>query len=173
MEALTQRFLERLARAEPDAEGLAALGEAEPKTAADAFVRAAADPDLGASPSLWVPALLASARPGFGARALVDLVEERRSAGHAPLDLAGLPALPRVLGSSDFLARLLLRRPECVDTLRGDPPPAPDAGDVPADWIGIRQAKYSGLLRIAARDLMGRPFHESLTEPNSRQLRRH
>jgi glutamate-ammonia-ligase adenylyltransferase len=164
MEALTRRFMERLARAEPDAEGLAVLGEAEPKTAADAFVHAAADPDLGTSLSDWVPALLASARPGFGARALTDLAETRRSGGDPPLDLAAFPALPRVLGSSDFLARLLLRRPECVDALRGDPPPASDTDDVPSDWVEIRRTKYDGLLRIAARDLMGRPFHESLAE---------
>jgi glutamate-ammonia-ligase adenylyltransferase len=68
-----------------------------------------------------------------------------------------------VLGSSNFLARLLLRRPEWVAELAGAPPDPPR--ETPgADWGEIREVKYRGLLRIAARDLHGRPFEESLQE---------
>ena len=62
-----------------------------------------------------------------------------------------------------MLARLLLRSPELADALAGDPPPAPDARPA-ATWSGIREAKYRGLLQIAARDLAGRPFAGSLRE---------
>ena len=46
----------------------------------------------------------------------------------------------------------------------GDPPGAPDDAPIEPDWTAIRIAKYKGLLRIAARDLCGRPFEASLAE---------
>jgi glutamate-ammonia-ligase adenylyltransferase len=69
-----------------------------------------------------------------------------------------------VLGSSNFLARLLLRHPDWVDELTGAPAGPPDPSPVDAEWSAIRRAKYRGLLRIAARDLTERPFTESLAE---------
>ncbi|MGH2901716.1 MAG: bifunctional [glutamate--ammonia ligase]-adenylyl-L-tyrosine phosphorylase/[glutamate--ammonia-ligase] adenylyltransferase, partial [Solirubrobacteraceae bacterium] len=87
----------------------------------------------------------------------------RETRGRA-LDLGKHPALPRLLGSSDFLARLLLRHPHWSEELAGDPPDALDDGAIEADWTAIRIAKYKGLLRVAARDVAGRPFEQSLGE---------
>ncbi len=128
------------------------------------FATACAHPDLAPTRSRWIPELLRSARPGFGARALADLAEARRLEGLPPLDVAGLPWLPRLLGSSNVLARLLVRSPVLAEELRGDPPPPPPLAPPAAGWSGVREAKYRGLLRIAARDLAGRPFAGSLRE---------
>jgi len=68
-----------------------------------------------------------------------------------------------VLGASNFLARRLLTQPTWIDDLAGDPPAAPTRAPE-AEWDAIRLTKYRGLLRIAARDLAGRPFAESLRE---------
>jgi glutamate-ammonia-ligase adenylyltransferase len=163
VDALAARILDDLSRTGPDPETLARAGEADPSGAAAAFVRAARQPDLAGARERWVPDLLASARPGFGAGCLADLADARRAAGR-PLDPRRFPSLARVLGSSNFLARLLLRRPDWIEVLAGDPPPAPAAEPVRADWSAIRDAKYAGLLRVAARDLAGRPFAESLSE---------
>jgi hypothetical protein len=159
MDALAHRFLVGLERGEPDAELLRAAGDSDPAAAAQAFARAAREPALAGSLALWAPPLLASARPGFGAGCLEQMVH----AGHAP-DVASLPALARVLGASAFLARLLLRHPEWVGELAGSPPDAPSSAPIAPDWDAIRAAKYTGLLRIAARDLLARPFAESLRE---------
>ena len=48
--------------------------------------------------------------------------------------------------------------------LAGPLPDAPPARAIDPDWDAIRAAKYTGLLRIAARDLLARPFVESLRE---------
>jgi hypothetical protein len=79
------------------------------------------------------------------------------------LDIRRTPALPRVLGSSNFLARRLLTEPDWIDDLTGDIPAAPTEKPDP-EWPSIRIAKYRGLLRITARDLVDRPFRESLHE---------
>jgi glutamate-ammonia-ligase adenylyltransferase len=80
------------------------------------------------------------------------------------LDLERFPVLPKLLGSSNFLARLLLRHPGWVEEVSGSPPEPPAATPIEPDWKAIRIEKYRGLLRIAARDLAGRPFEESLRE---------
>jgi glutamate-ammonia-ligase adenylyltransferase len=162
MDALASRFVEGLRRGTPEPELLARVGEPDPAAAVRAFSRACADPDLAASCESWATALLRTARPGFAAHALADLARCARDVG-VRLEPARAAALPLVLGSSNFLARLLQRRPEWIDDLAGDPAP-PDACPTGADWIGIRRAKYRGLLRVAARDLLGRPFEESLRE---------
>src|SRR5262249_4107107 len=100
----------------------------------------------------------------YGAECLAELASRHRSAARKPLDLAALPALPRVLGSSDFLARLLLRHPNWCEELAGDLPAAPETTAIEPDWTPIRIAKDKGLLRVAARDLCGRPFEDSLAE---------
>jgi glutamate-ammonia-ligase adenylyltransferase len=164
MDALAARFLNELARKQADAEALRAVGEPEPEAAADAFLQAAGEPELASSLALWAPALLRTARPGFGAHCLLELARGRRGAGSARLDLASHPALPRVLGSSGFLARLLLRHPAWLGELAGALPEAPSADPIDADWDAIREAKYRGLLRITARDLLARPFANSLRE---------
>ena len=164
MNPLARRVYESLSRDTPPLEALAAAGEAEPGKAASAFQRALAHPDLAGSAERWFPLLLESARPGFGAGALHEIADRYRDTRSRPLDIGALPALPRVLGSSGFLARLLLRHPHWCEDLEGAPPGAPPVGPVEADWTAIRIAKYRGLLRIAARDLAGRPFAESLRE---------
>jgi glutamate-ammonia-ligase adenylyltransferase len=164
MEPLAAEFLARLEQGQPDREALRTVGESDPEAAAAAFLRASREPELAATREVWVPALLRSARPGFGARCLAELAHKRRAAGCEPLDLNRAPALPLVLGSSNFLARLLLRRPDWADELSGPQPPLPDPARVESDWTKIRLAKYRGLLRIAGRDLMGCRVDESLRE---------
>jgi glutamate-ammonia-ligase adenylyltransferase len=164
MDALAARFLAGLEHEKPDPALLRTLGEPEPESAAEAFGRAARDPDLAATRALWVPALLASARPGFGAHNLEEVARRTRERCGRALDVARCPALPRVLGASGFLTRLLLRNPEWVGELAGRMPDAPPARAIEPGWDAIREAKYTGLARIAARDLMGRPFAQSLRE---------
>jgi glutamate-ammonia-ligase adenylyltransferase len=163
MNALATAFLAGLQRRSPDPQLLATAGDLEPERAAEAFLAAAGEEDLAPSSHLWVPALLGSARPGFGARCLTDLAKRSRE-HRAPLDVRRAPSLPRVLGASNFLARLLLRHPGWVAELEGDTPGPPANGAIESDWTEIRRVKYRGLLRIAARDLVGRPFAESLRE---------
>jgi glutamate-ammonia-ligase adenylyltransferase len=157
-------FLAGLARGAPSAEPLAALGDPEPARAAESIARAAQRPELAPTCVDWLPNLLLSARPGFAARALDDLAGRHASARGRPLDVRACPLLPRLLGSSDFLARLLLRHPHWVEDVAGSPPPPPSTEPPEADWTAIRVAKYRGLLRIAARDLAGRPFEQGLRE---------
>jgi glutamate-ammonia-ligase adenylyltransferase len=163
MEALSPAFVASLESGAPDRKLLAIVGEEDCESAAAAFLAAIADRDLAPFAADWCAALLRSARPGFGARCLAELAALRREAGR-PLDLGRTPALPRVLGNSGFLARRLLRHPDWVDELAGDPPAAPPTAPPSPDWTAIRTAKYRGLLRIAARDLCGRPFADSLRE---------
>jgi glutamate-ammonia-ligase adenylyltransferase len=163
-ETFATHFASELAREKTDTEALRAAGEPDPETAVASFLEAARDPDLAPSLAAWAPALLRTARPGFGARCLAELARGSREAGAGRLDLAGTPALPLLLGSSGFLARLLLRHPAWVAELRGAPPDAPIAGPIDADWNAIREAKYRGLLRIVARDLLARPFEAALRE---------
>jgi glutamate-ammonia-ligase adenylyltransferase len=92
---------------------------------------------------------------------LLEVAEARRRAG-GKVDPGRTPTLPLVLGSSDFLARLLVQHPDWVEELDaplsgvGEPArPAPE-------WGAIREAKYRGLLRIAAGELAGRPFRDTL-----------
>ncbi|HEY8153728.1 MAG TPA: hypothetical protein VII72_06320 [Myxococcota bacterium] len=164
MDALAARFVDQLAQDKTDAELLRAVGDPDPEAAAAAFLTAARDPDLAPSLALWAPALLRTARPGFGAHGLAELARGAREAGAARLDVARHPALPCVLGSSGFLARLLVRHPGWLAELAGPLPEAPPAHAIDADWDAIREAKYRGLLRITARDLLGRPFASSLRE---------
>jgi len=164
MDAHAASFLAGLERGSVDRGALQRVGEGEPERAAAAFLRAASDAHLAASRTLWVPALLHSARPGAGAERLADLVQRARHEGRPPPDPGKAPALASLLGSSNALSRVLLRHPGWWEEVVGDPPAAPEAADPPADWEQIRRAKYRGLLRIAARDLLGRPFAASLRE---------
>jgi len=164
MNPLVAQLIGRLEQHEADPDALQRAGDPDPAQAAQAFLRAARHPDFTGAWERWVPGLLSSARPGFGAQCLVELADLSRSQRGRPLDLAETPALPGLLGSSNFLARLLLRRPEWIDELKGPVPAPPDPAPVAPDWSEIRQAKYRGLLRVAARDLCGRPFAQSLEE---------
>jgi glutamate-ammonia-ligase adenylyltransferase len=163
MDALAKAILAGLQGRAPDRQLLVTVGDPEPDRAAEAFLAAADHEDLAPSSELWVPALLRSARPGFGARCLTDLARRSRECG-APLDLRRTPSVPRILGASNFLSRLLLRHPDWVAELEGDMPGPPPDTPVEPDWVEIRRVKYRGLLRIAARDLVDRPFAESLRE---------
>ncbi len=163
MEALVRTFVASVERGEPSVPALEALGAPDPASAADAFARAARHPDLQPLEA-WVPALATSARPGFGASALADLAERYRGTRRRALPVIRLPGAVRLLGSSDALTRVLLRHPHWVEELGGELPDAPDDAPVEPDWTPLRIAKYRGLLRIAARDLLGRPFRESLGE---------
>ncbi|HVH17012.1 MAG TPA: hypothetical protein VNF72_01820 [Myxococcota bacterium] len=152
-----------VALTDADAATLGALGFVEPAATAAALHETSALPELAAFAPQLTDALLASARPAFGARALGELALARRQLG-APLDLARTPWLPALLGNSSVLARTLHRHPEWVDELAGDPPAAPSDEPVAADWDAIRATKYRGLLRVAARDMARRPFEQSLSE---------
>ncbi len=164
MDPLLRTMVGGLARGEVDSRALEALGCAEPERTGAQLRAAAANTDLAATREHWLPELLLSARPGHGAECLAELALRHRSATRRPLDLSALTSLPRLLGSSDFLARLLLRHPHWSDELRGSPAAAPSLAPIEPDWTPIRIAKYKGLLRIAARDLCGRPLEESLAE---------
>jgi glutamate-ammonia-ligase adenylyltransferase len=154
-----------LERGPADLDALAALGVREPARAAAALERARTHPDLAPTASLWLPELLLTARPGFGAHALEELAQRYRDTRHRPLPLTGMPGLARVLASSDALARVLLHHPHWSEELIGDPPAPPSPAPPEPDWTALRIAKYRGLLRIAARDLLGREsFAESLAE---------
>jgi glutamate-ammonia-ligase adenylyltransferase len=159
---LATHLIARVRSGEVEPTRLADAGIPEPADALRAFVEAANHPDLGALEQ-WLPALVVSAQPGPGARSLLRLAVARRDSGTA-LELARTPGLPAVLGASGFLGRRLLAHPDWVEELCGSPPDAPGRDPIEADWQLIRQAKYRGLLRIAARDLGGRPFAESLEE---------
>jgi glutamate-ammonia-ligase adenylyltransferase len=152
-----------LAAGAASAEALARAGEAEPERALAAFAHARTQPELATCFASWAPCALRSARPAFAAEQLAALAERAAE----PLGLARLPALPGLLGNSGFLARLLLARPalrhDLASGVDGSPPP-PEVAAVAPDWEAIREAKYRGLLRIAARDLAGRPFRQSLGE---------
>jgi glutamate-ammonia-ligase adenylyltransferase len=162
-EALARSFFEGLERGAPDPTLLAVAGEPEPPAAAMAFARAAQHPDLAPQIAHWVPALLFSARPGFAAARLHELADAYRGTCGASLDLVGAPGLVPVLGASNFFARLLVRRPALVRELQQPIPEAPS--EIPSgSWSSIRLCKYRGLLRITARDLLGRPFGESPRE---------
>jgi glutamate-ammonia-ligase adenylyltransferase len=160
MDTLAARLVEGLARQHADAELLGRAGDPDPEGAAAAFAKAAGHGDLARSRQVWVPALLRSARPGFGAHCLLELAEASRRGGR-PLDVAASPTLPLLLGSSNALARQLLRHPDWTTELAGELPAAPTHEQPAADWDAIRVTKYRGLLRIAARDLAGRPFADS------------
>jgi glutamate-ammonia-ligase adenylyltransferase len=164
VEALATHLIDALKRGRADASTLQAAGAPQPEHAATALGEAAAHPDLNGSIDVWAPALLGSARPGFGARTLLELARRCRATNAAPLDVSRHRTLPRLLGCSNFLARLLLRHPDWIDDLSGDVPPAPAADPIAPDWREIRVAKYRALLRIAGRDLANRPFAPSLRE---------
>ena len=164
MDPLLRTLVGGLARGEIEVGALSALGCAEPERTGAQLCAAAAHADLAATRERWLPELLLSARPGYGAECLAELAARHRSATRRPLDPSSVPSLPRVLGSSDFLARLLLRHPHWCEELRGATPAAPENAAIEPDWTAIRIAKYKGLLRIAARDPCGRAFEESLTE---------
>ena len=160
VESLASDFAESLRRGAPRLDSLRTVGERD-ASAAEAFSQAAADRDLAPSAEHWIAPLLRSARPGRGAQRLLEVALARRRAG-GKIDPRRAPALPLVLGSSDFLARLLVQRPDWVEELEkphsGDGEPVRPA----PEWGAIREVKYRGLLRIAAAELMGRPFRESL-----------
>jgi glutamate-ammonia-ligase adenylyltransferase len=139
------------------------LGAPEPERAAKALRQALKRPELRTCAEAWLPGLLLSARPGSAASALAELAARYREATGRPLEAGASPLLGRLLGTSDFLARLLLRHPQWAEEVRGNPPPAPSQRPEQS-WSGLRSAKYRSLLRISARDLAGRPFEESLCE---------
>ncbi len=164
MSGLVDSLVAGLGQGEAPPAALDALGVAEPGLTAMRLIAAATHADLAPTRARWLPGLLLSARPGYGAQVLEELCARYRATRGCALDLERMPALPRLLGSSDFLARLLLRHPHWSEELCGETPAAPDEAPVEPDWTAIRIAKYKGLLRIAARDLVGRPFQASLAE---------
>jgi glutamate-ammonia-ligase adenylyltransferase len=163
VEALARRFIDSLKAERSEAGLLATLGAPDPEPSAAAYARAAAHPDLRDRLEAWVPGSLGTARPGFAAQTLLAIAERRREAG-TPLEIERFPQLPRLLGNSSFLARLLARRPDWLGEVEGALPEPPPADVIDADWEAIRRAKYRGLLRVAARDLAGRDFAGSLRE---------
>jgi glutamate-ammonia-ligase adenylyltransferase len=164
VEALAQRLCDLLKNGRADPSVLQRAGSTDPARDQADLLRAAEDPDLRPALEFWAPALLRSARPGFGAQSLVELARARRESGGAPLDATQIALAALLLGSSNFIIRLLRRHPDWVDDLREAAPPPPSPEAVTPDWDAIRRAKYRGLLRIAARDLAGRPFDDSLRE---------
>ena len=161
MKLLAADFTESLRRGEPRIEALRTVGDPDPGAAAASFSLALEEPGLAPHAETWVPALLRSARPGRGAERLLAVARAHRKAG-GMFDLRRTPSLPLVLGSSDFLARLLVRHPDWVEELETPLSEPTRIEPIAPDWDAIRDAKYRGLLRIAAGDLSNRPFRESL-----------
>ncbi len=151
----------------PELEALDPIA-AEPALATRAaLAEALAFPELAHRSADWAPALLLSALPAFGTHSLAALAALCAERG-ARLDLSQAPTLPALLGASHFAARQLLLDPGRLDWLKAALPPAPDADPLatplPSSWEELRSEKYRGLLRIAARDLAGRPFRDGLRE---------
>jgi glutamate-ammonia-ligase adenylyltransferase len=161
MKLLAADFTASLRRGKPRIEALRTIGDSDPGAAAASFSQALKDPGLAPHAETWVPALLRSARPGRGAERLLAIARARREAG-GMFDPRRTPSLPLVLGSSDFLARLLVRHPDWVEELETPPLETTHIEPIAPDWDAIRDAKYRGLLRIAEGDLSNRPFRESL-----------
>jgi glutamate-ammonia-ligase adenylyltransferase len=161
MELLAADFTESLRRGEPRIEALRTVGDPDPGAAAAAFSLALKEPALSPHADSWVPALLRSARPGLGAQRLLAVARARRTAT-GMFDPRRTPSLPLVLGSSDFLARLLVRHPDWIEGLETPPSEPIRIEPIDPNWDAIRTAKYRGLLQIAAGDLATRPFRESL-----------
>jgi len=161
VEELTRRVLDSLRAGGASAGDLALAGAPHPDEAATALGEAAADPDLAPRVEAWLPALLTSADPAAGARRLVAIAECARKDGRR-LDADPAP-LARVLGASAFLGRWLVREPAWLADLASEVPP-PDPPPPDAAWSDLRRVKYRGLLRVAARDLAGRPFDAGLAE---------
>jgi len=161
MKRLAADFTASLRRGEPRIEALRTVGDPDPEAAAAAFALTLAEPALAPHAETWVPALLRSARPGRGAERLLAVAHEHRKTGEM-FDLHLAPSLPLVLGSSDFLARLLVRHPDWVQELESPRLESTHLEPIAPEWSAIRDAKYRGLLRIAAGDLTDRPFRENL-----------
>ena len=161
MNELARRVIESLRTGEPRAEELARAGALDPSADAAAIAAAASDPDLAPQLETWLPALLASAGAGAGARRLVSLAAATRERGMRGL-VAG-DVVARVVGNSNVLGRWLVREPDWAPDLAGELAPAPAPAPVDGDWSALRRAKYRGLLRIAARD-SARPFEAGLAE---------
>jgi glutamate-ammonia-ligase adenylyltransferase len=162
VDAVAQRWIETLrSGATPPTELPVAGGEARERTVR-AFVAASAHPDL-APLEAWLPRLLGAAEPALGAETLLQLATQRREQG-PPLPPSALPALAAVVGASAVLGRRLAAHPAWIDALADELPAAPPATPIDLSWDAIRHAKYQGLLAIAARDLLGRAFADSLGE---------
>lgn len=161
MKRLAADFTASLRRGEPRVEALQTVGDPDPAAAAAAFSLAMEEPGLAPHAETWVPALLRSARPGRGAERLLAVALEHSKAGGI-FDPRLTPSLPLVLGSSDFLARLLLRHPDWAEELEPAQLESTPIKPIAPDWDAIRDAKYRGLLRIAAGDLGDRPFRDNL-----------
>jgi glutamate-ammonia-ligase adenylyltransferase len=161
---LARSALEGLGRGALPAELLARAGEPDPARGVEAFAQAAKHPDLSGALEAWVPALLATARPAYGAQTLESLATAYRAWCHRSLPIARMPALPLLAGSSTFLARTLARRPHWQDELVGDPPVPLVPRDPQPDWSAIRTHKYEGLLHVVARDLLGQAFPRTLED---------
>ncbi len=129
MDPLLQRIVSSLERDAPDQASLELLGIRDAGKTSEVLLRAASHPDLAATRGRWLPELLLSGRPGYAAQCLEEVATRYRQTRGRALDLASVPLLPVVLGSSDFLARLLLRHPNWIDELKGNPPlsPSPQA----------------------------------------------
>jgi [glutamine synthetase] adenylyltransferase / [glutamine synthetase]-adenylyl-L-tyrosine phosphorylase len=158
-----EQYAAARAAGRPAAEALARFGELEPARGEAAIERALAQPALAASAPRWLAEALRSARPAFAIEQLAELA----AADPAATDAVPAADLARVLGSSSFLARLLVARPELARELAPEAdgyPAPPAAGAIAPSWEAVRDAKYRGLLRIAARDLAGRPFRSALRE---------
>ena len=161
MKPLAADFTASLHSGEPRIEALRTVGDPDPDAAAASFALAMEEPELAPHAEAWAPALLRSARPGRGVERLLAVTRARREAGEG-FDPRRTPSLPLVLGSSDFLARLLVRHPDWVEELEAPRLKSTRIESIAPDWDAIRDAKYRGLLRIAAGDLTDRPFRAGL-----------
>ncbi len=145
---------------------LEAVGEPDPPSAADALHRLTLRSEMRSGRSSWLPALLLTAQPGRGALRFLKLLDGLRDECGHRFDPLEAPTLPLLLGASEHLGRLVSEHPHLALELGGDPPAPPKRYEPMegADWSQIREAKLRGLLRSAARELIGCPIQDIFTE---------
>jgi len=164
---------------EANAEALAGAGVEEPAT----FVRGWAALGSAASEraaAALAPAILGAARPDAALRILAELTAPAPAGGDLPVSLEspGAPALARVLGGADFLARRAMRMPEAVAEVcahtslaaRGEAEAHARLTEVDRDTRldhagrTLRRNRYAEIFRITARALAGAPGDETNRE---------
>jgi glutamate-ammonia-ligase adenylyltransferase len=164
-----------LVAGEAGADALARAGVADPDAFAARWAALAAGLD-GAKSTPLAAALLGAARPDAALDAWTALAADPES-GADPA-APGAPALARVLGGADFLARRAARMPDVVAEVCAAPELAPrtaeaaharlsdldDSGRLDHAGRDLRRNRYREMFRLTARALAGAPGHETTRE---------
>jgi len=161
------------------AEALAGAGVEDPAAFARDWAALGGATSEHAAAAL-APAILAAARPDAALRTLAELAAPAPAGGGPAVSLEspGAPALARVLGGADFLARRASRMPEALAEVCAHASLAArveaeaharlaEVGcDTRLDHAGrtLRRNRYTEIFRITARALAGAPGDETNRE---------